>query len=118
MYMGAYGNSWWDWDATVSSLSRPKLVNFGALFTVTSVIGSSAMPAILAAVDDVNADSTVLSGTKLNVILQDTNCSGFIGTIDEFVKKDKGPSGVKGYCIDVFEAAIDLLAYPVLHVYI
>lgn len=67
---------------SVSSLSRPKVVNFGALFTVNSVIGSSVMPAVLAAVDDVNADSTVLSGTKLNVVLQDTNCSGFIGTID------------------------------------
>ncbi|KAK4354091.1 hypothetical protein RND71_026285 [Anisodus tanguticus] len=42
----------------------------------------------------------------------------FCVTFEEFVKKDKGPSGVKGYCIDVFEAAIDLLAYLVPHVYI
>lgn len=69
-------------NVTVSSLSWPKVVKFGALFTVNSVIGSSVMPAILAAVDDVNADSTVLSGTKLHVVTQDTNCSGFIGTID------------------------------------
>ncbi|KAL3363897.1 hypothetical protein AABB24_012904 [Solanum stoloniferum] len=39
-------------------------------------------------------------------------------TFKEFVHKDKGPSGVKGYCIDVFEAAIDLLPYAVPHVYI
>ncbi|KAH0674824.1 hypothetical protein KY284_025911 [Solanum tuberosum] len=76
-------------NVTVSSLSRPKVVKFGALFTVNSVIGSSVMPAILAAVDDVNADSTVLSGTKLDVITQDTNCSGFIGTIDALQLMEK-----------------------------
>ncbi|KAL8031350.1 hypothetical protein ABFX02_13G018500 [Erythranthe guttata] len=36
----------------------------------------------------------------------------------EFVTKDKGPMGAKGYCIDVFEAAVALLAYPVPHQYI
>ncbi|GMP66883.1 hypothetical protein CsSME_00027057 [Camellia sinensis var. sinensis] len=73
--MGATGN------ATVSSL-RPSVLNIGALFTLNSVIGRSAMPAITAAVDDVNSDSTVLSGTRLNLILHDTNCSGFLGTIE------------------------------------
>lgn len=62
--------------------SRPRFVNIGALFTINSVIGRSAKPAIKAAVDDVNSDSSILSGTKLNLILQDTNCSGFIGTVD------------------------------------
>jgi ionotropic glutamate receptor len=36
----------------------------------------------------------------------------------EYLAKDKGPPGVKGYCIDVFEAALNLLAYPVPHTYI
>ncbi|XP_073279779.1 glutamate receptor 3.4-like isoform X2 [Primulina huaijiensis] len=36
----------------------------------------------------------------------------------EFVTKDNGALGVRGYCIDVFEAAIQLLSYPVLHQYI
>ncbi|KZV17708.1 glutamate receptor 3.4-like [Dorcoceras hygrometricum] len=36
----------------------------------------------------------------------------------EFVTKDNGALGVKGYCIDVFEAAIRLLPYPVPHQYI
>lgn len=36
----------------------------------------------------------------------------------EFVSKDKNPPGVKGYCIDVFEAAINLLPYPVPRQYI
>ncbi|XP_068482549.1 glutamate receptor 3.4-like isoform X2 [Phaseolus vulgaris] len=31
----------------------------------------------------------------------------------DFVSKDKNPPGVQGYCIDVFEAAIKLLPYPV-----
>lgn len=36
----------------------------------------------------------------------------------EFVSKDKNPPGVKGYCIDVFEAALNLLPYPVPRQYI
>ena len=36
----------------------------------------------------------------------------------EFVAKDKNPPGVKGYCIDVFEAALNLLPYPVPRQYI
>ncbi|MFQ6649840.1 hypothetical protein Gotur_023371 [Gossypium turneri] len=35
----------------------------------------------------------------------------------EFVSKDNSPQGVKGYCIDVFEAAINLLPYAVPHTY-
>ena len=38
-------------------------------------------------------------------------------SFEEFVAKDKGPLGVRGYCIDVFEAAVSLLAYPVPHTY-
>ncbi|CAN1232431.1 Glutamate receptor 3.4 [Linum perenne] len=34
-----------------------------------------------------------------------------------FVAKDKNPPGVRGYCIDVFEAAINLLPYPVPRTY-
>lgn len=35
-----------------------------------------------------------------------------------FVTKDEGPLGAKGFCIDVFEAAVALLPYPVPHQYI
>lgn len=35
----------------------------------------------------------------------------------QFVTKDKNPPGVKGYCIDVFEAAVNLLPYPVPRTY-
>ncbi|XP_027346597.1 glutamate receptor 3.4-like isoform X2 [Abrus precatorius] len=36
----------------------------------------------------------------------------------EFVAKDKNPPGAQGYCIDVFEAALNLLPYPVPREYI
>lgn len=36
----------------------------------------------------------------------------------EYAEKDKSPLGVRGYCIDVFEAAVALLPYPVPHTYI
>lgn len=58
------------------------VVNVGALITVNSVIGRSVKPAIMAAVDDVNSDSGILQGKRLNLIMHDTNCSGFLGTID------------------------------------
>lgn len=64
------------------SSSNPGVLNVGVLFTLDSVIGRSAQPAILAAVDDVNADNSVLPGTKLKLILHDTNCSGFLGTVE------------------------------------
>ncbi|XP_050380332.1 glutamate receptor 3.4 [Argentina anserina] len=68
-------------NATVSS-RKPSSVNIGALFTFNSAIGRSAKPAIRAAVDDVNSDSSVLKGTKLNILFHDTNCSGFFGTVE------------------------------------
>lgn len=39
-------------------------------------------------------------------------------TYPDVVTKDKGPLGARGYCIDVFEAAVELLPYPVPHQYI
>ncbi|PRQ52814.1 putative periplasmic binding protein-like I [Rosa chinensis] len=68
-------------NAPVSS-KRPSSLNIGALFTFNSAIGRSAKPAILAAIEEVNSDSSVLEGTKLNIIFHDTNCSGFLGTVE------------------------------------
>lgn len=65
-----------------SSRRRPSVVNIGGLLTVNSVIGSSVKPAIIAAVNDVNSNPSVLGQTHLNLILHDTNCSGFLGTIE------------------------------------
>ena len=62
--------------------ARPSEVALGALFTYDSTIGRAARLAIELAVDDVNADGTVLSGTKLSLKSRDTNCSAFIGTVE------------------------------------
>ncbi|KAJ1287331.1 hypothetical protein BS78_02G001700 [Paspalum vaginatum] len=59
----------------------PPSVTIGALFTFDSVIGTSARAAIQLAVHDVNRDDTLLRGTNLSVLMQDTKCSGFVGTI-------------------------------------
>lgn len=58
------------------------VVNVGALFTFDSVIGKAVKPGLLAAIDDVNSDPNTLKGKKLNLLLHDTNCSGFLGTIE------------------------------------
>ncbi|KAL2331832.1 hypothetical protein Fmac_019413 [Flemingia macrophylla] len=62
--------------------STPRVLRVGALFTLDSIIGRSAKPALLAAFEDVNANSSVLPGVKLEVVLHDTNCSGFVGTME------------------------------------
>ncbi|CDY48271.1 BnaA05g10830D [Brassica napus] len=64
-----------------SSSSRPRSVNVGALFTYDSFIGRAAKPALMAAIDDVNADQSILRRTKLNIVFHDSNCSGFVGTM-------------------------------------
>ncbi|KAG1368273.1 putative Glutamate receptor [Cocos nucifera] len=62
--------------------SKPGVVNIGALFTFNSTIGRVAKLAIQLAVQDVNGNPNLLSGTRLNVIERDTNCSGFLGIIE------------------------------------
>ncbi|XP_057461732.1 glutamate receptor 3.4-like isoform X1 [Actinidia eriantha] len=81
---------------TGNASARPSSVNVGALFTFDSVIGQAAKLAIAAAVDDVNSDSTVLPGTKLNLIFHDTNCSGFVGTIKALELMEKDVAAVIG----------------------
>ncbi|KAL4318691.1 hypothetical protein GQ457_18G024090 [Hibiscus cannabinus] len=67
---------------TSSSSLKPKVINIGALVTVNSVIGRAAKPALEAAIDDVNSDPNILNGIELKLVLGDTNCSGFIGTME------------------------------------
>ncbi|XP_061363093.1 glutamate receptor 3.4-like isoform X2 [Gastrolobium bilobum] len=67
-------------NSTISS--RPSVLRIGALFTFDSVIGRSAKAAIMAAVDDVNANTSILHGIKMEVIVHNTNCSGFLGTVE------------------------------------
>ncbi|TVT97503.1 hypothetical protein EJB05_57250 [Eragrostis curvula] len=76
--------------------ARQREVAVGALFTYNSTIGRAARLAMELAVDDVNADSTVLPGTTLNLITQDTNCSGFLGTIEALQLMEKNVVAVIG----------------------
>ncbi|KAL5197323.1 hypothetical protein ABZP36_000835 [Zizania latifolia] len=76
--------------------SRPAEVRIGALFTFDSVIGRAVRPAIELAVTDVNADPGVLPGTKLSIIMQDTNCSGFVGTMEALLLLAKDVVAVLG----------------------
>lgn len=62
--------------------ARPAVVNIGALFTFDSTIGRVAKIAIEEAVKDVNSNSSILHGTKLNITMQNSNCSGFLGMIE------------------------------------
>lgn len=64
-----------------SSSSLPSSVNVGALFTYDSFIGRAAKTAFMVAINDVNADQSILRSTKLNIVFHDANCSGFVGTM-------------------------------------
>lgn len=63
------------------STPRPPAVHIGVLFSYNSTIGRVAKVAIDAAVNDVNADPSVLHGTKLVLDMQDYNCNSFIGVV-------------------------------------
>ncbi|CAD6338611.1 unnamed protein product [Miscanthus lutarioriparius] len=81
---------------TAAGGARPSEVAVGALFTYDSTIGRAARLAIELAVDDVNADRTVLAGTQLNLLAQDTNCSGFLGTIEALQLMERNVVAVIG----------------------
>ncbi|KAK3232024.1 hypothetical protein Dsin_003905 [Dipteronia sinensis] len=70
--------------------SRPDVVNIGAIFTFNSSIGKVSKIAIEEAVKDVNSNSSILHGTKLNLTMVDSNCSGFVGMIEalKFMETD------------------------------
>ncbi|XP_006657254.1 glutamate receptor 3.5 [Oryza brachyantha] len=76
--------------------ARPSEVSIGALYTYDSVIGRAARLATELAVEDVNADGTVLAGTTLKLISHDTNCSGFVGTIEALQLMEKSVIAVIG----------------------
>lgn len=75
---------------------RPSVVNIGAVFTFNSTIGRVAKLAIETAVKDINANSSVLHGTKLNLLIEDSNCSVFIGSIGAFRLLEKNVVAIIG----------------------
>ncbi|KAK7409859.1 hypothetical protein VNO78_00221 [Psophocarpus tetragonolobus] len=60
---------------------RPAVVHIGAIFNFDSVLGKVAKVTLEEAVKDVNADATILRGTKLVLTMQTSNYSGFIGMV-------------------------------------
>ncbi|XP_065880852.1 glutamate receptor 3.3 [Euphorbia lathyris] len=100
--------------------SRPAVVNIGAIFTFESTIGRVAKVAIDEAVKDVNANSSILRGTKLALQMHNSNCSGFTGMVEalRFMEMDIvaviGPqSSVVGHIIShvVNELQVPLLSF-------
>lgn len=70
--------------------SRPTVVSIGAIFTFNSTIGRVARIAIEEAVKDVNNNSSVLNGTRLDIKMQNSNCNGFLGLVGamQFMETD------------------------------
>ncbi|KAA8524618.1 hypothetical protein F0562_011041 [Nyssa sinensis] len=62
---------------------RPVVVNVGAIFTFDLVIGRVAKAAMEAAAFDINEDPRILGGTQPNLIMEDANCSVFMGSIGD-----------------------------------
>ena len=62
--------------------TRPDVVNVGAILSYKSIIGKVAKVAMEAAVEDVNSDSTVLAGTKIELTMQDSNYIRFMGIVE------------------------------------
>ncbi|KAK4366684.1 hypothetical protein RND71_014564 [Anisodus tanguticus] len=60
---------------------RPDVVNVGAVLSFDSVIGRAAKTVMELAVSDINGDPGILNGTRLNLIMEDSDCSVFKGSI-------------------------------------
>ncbi|KAI3515041.1 hypothetical protein L1887_13790 [Cichorium endivia] len=100
--------------------SRPDVVNIGSILTFDSIIGKVGKIALEAAIEDVNSDPTVLNGTKLKLIIHDSNFSGFLSIMEalQFTETESvaliGPeSSVLAHMIShvVAELQIPLLSF-------
>ncbi|KAG7034969.1 Glutamate receptor 3.7, partial [Cucurbita argyrosperma subsp. argyrosperma] len=86
----------WAFLAGSACCQRPAVVNIGAVFTFDSVIGRAAKVAMEAAVSDVNADPSILNGTKLNLVMADTHCNVLLGSIGAFHVLEKDVVAIVG----------------------
>ncbi|GMY15051.1 glutamate receptor 3.6-like [Fagus crenata] len=69
-------------NGVVTNIStRPAVVNVGVILSYNTHIGKVAKVSIEAAIEDVNSDPTVLAGTKINLTMQDSNYSRFLGIV-------------------------------------
>ncbi|KAH7692079.1 Ionotropic glutamate receptor plant protein [Dioscorea alata] len=80
----------------VNADTRPTIINVGVVFNFNSTIGEVAAIAIQAGVDDVNADPTILQGSKLAVMMHDDKCNGFTGMVEVLKLMGKQVVGVVG----------------------
>lgn len=62
--------------------ARPAVVNIGSIFSFDTTIGRVAKIAIDEAVKDVNSNLSILQGIRLNLTMQNSNCSGFVGMVE------------------------------------
>ncbi|KAL2461930.1 Glutamate receptor 3.2 [Abeliophyllum distichum] len=62
-------------------VSRPDVLNIGAIFTFGTINGRVAKIAMNAAVEDVNSDPNILGTSKLVLSMHDSNYSGFLDII-------------------------------------
>ncbi|ESQ45364.1 hypothetical protein EUTSA_v10010111mg [Eutrema salsugineum] len=67
---------------TTNVSARPQVVNIGSVFTFTSLIGRVIKVAMEAAVEDVNANPSVLNNTQLRIIMHDTKFNGFMSIME------------------------------------
>lgn len=81
---------------TLVYCKRPDVVNVGAIFSYDTVIGRAAKVAMEMAVDDVNKDPTILNGTQFKLIMEDSNCSVFLGSMKAFQVIDREVVAVLG----------------------
>ncbi|GLT96788.1 hypothetical protein SLE2022_143870 [Rubroshorea leprosula] len=100
--MGHLGVLWlfilvkWVFLSSLVCCKKPDVVNIGAIFTFNSVIGRAAKLAMETAVDDVNANPGIMNGTKLRLIMQDANCSVFLGSTEAFQIIEKEVAAIIG----------------------
>lgn len=67
--------------STLVCCKRPDSVNVGAILSYDTVIGKAAKIAMEMAVDDINKDPSILNGTEFKLIMEDSNCSVFLGSM-------------------------------------
>ncbi|KAL8511178.1 hypothetical protein ACS0TY_017849 [Phlomoides rotata] len=75
---------------------KPSAVKVGAVLTFDSVIGRGAKIAMEMAVEDINSDPKILNGTQLEVIMEDSSCSVFMGLIKAFQVIEKEVVAIVG----------------------
>ncbi|CAA7019317.1 unnamed protein product [Microthlaspi erraticum] len=67
---------------TTNVSARPQVVNIGSVFTFNSLIGRVIKVAMETAIEDVNANPSVLNNTKLRIIMHDTKFNGFMSIME------------------------------------